>query len=252
MHDANFSTSQNHFLILALVCRFLLQKQASECCQDWPQTKLCPCCSPWPSGTFAFICSFSNEALELHCVMTEPFTWELLLPLSVSLQDFVYSLFTSLSAWLFVPFRGSCAATCSYWQAELAEYFFLIGLRLVYREENSQTQPCCALSHLWAMKCIIKGFGWRMVASPHTWAVPSGFWVAEERVDEPFCSFAIWILPWCLDVTSLQVRKLIRFIKLSCLFVWLSRLIFRLDVMQFVVCLWSSEGRKRAVWLLWC
>lgn len=164
------------------MCTFLLQKQASECCQDWPQTSEIPLpmlqsMTQWnmvPLFVFAFICSLSNEALELHSVMTEPFTWELLLPLSVSPQDFVYSLFTFLSAWLFVPFRGSCAATCSYWQAELAEYFFLIGLRLVYREENSQIQPCCALSHLWAMKCIIKGFGWRMDASPHTWVVPGG------------------------------------------------------------------------------
>lgn len=95
-----------------------------------------------PLFVFAFICSLNNEALELHCV--QPFTCKLLLPLSVPLQDFVYSLFASLSAWLFVPFRGSCATTCSYWQAELAEYFFLT----VYREENSQAQPCCALSHL--------------------------------------------------------------------------------------------------------
>lgn len=81
----------------------------------------------------------------------------LLLLLNLSLHNFIYSLCASLSVWLFAPFRGSCATTCSYWQAKPAKYLFLIGLRLAYRKEDSETQPYCALHHPRKMT-LIAGF----------------------------------------------------------------------------------------------
>lgn len=132
--DAEFSTSENNFLTLALRCKFPSWKQTNKCYLDRSQMSeilLCPHYSWYPSETWfpcLYLHSFVPPVMRPWscCVLlTKP---ELLLSLSSFSQNPFSSFLASLDAWHFVPFRGSCATTCSYWQAELAKWIFLIGL----------------------------------------------------------------------------------------------------------------------------
>lgn len=170
---------------------------------------LCPRCRTYPSE-MQFPCSDSPSFIpsimrSWSCTVLAAKTG-LLLPLSLSPRNFIYFLHGSSAVWLFAPFGGSCATTCSSWQAELAKYLLLIGLRLAYREENSKPWPQCALHHPWATNRCLAGCCEAGGMPKSCW--PCEFQMAKDNTCDLFYLFfrisASKLLSSCLDVTSLQ------------------------------------------------
>lgn len=124
---AQTGTLENHFYMLALMFKSTLQKQNEkfsllERILLQSHSKLFPAETCFPCLDLSSLPSVMR-AWAVLCCWQQSHSPGLLLTLSLSPYTFIYSLHMSLAMWLFALFRGSCATTCSYWQAKLAKCF---------------------------------------------------------------------------------------------------------------------------------